>query len=119
MVTILASFALSGLLHTAAGVASGMPVDQLGVFRFFGTQAIGLVFEQGVAGLLRKGQRHDGRIDEDEGKPAWYGRISGYVWVVAFLVWTGPSWIYPQAARAPAEGATDFLPFSLIKWLRN
>lgn len=96
-----------------------MPANQLGVFRFFCTQAFGVMFEQGVVALLRKGKREDGSAEQGNGGPAWYVRIVGYAWVVAFMTWTGPSWIYPQAARAPAQGATAFLPFSVIGWFKG
>jgi len=117
--TLVFAFALSGVLHTAAGVSSGMPADQLGVFRFFCTQALGLVVEQGGISLFRKVQKRNRNDDQGKVEPAWYVKIAGYVWVLAFMTWTGPSWLYPQAAKAPAHGATAFLPFSIVKWLRD
>jgi hypothetical protein len=96
-----------------------MPVDQLGVFRFFCTQAVGVVVEQGVVLLIKRMWRKDDEANEGKGGPAWYVRGMGYVWVVAFMTWTGPSWIYPQAARAPARGAAAFLPFSVVGWMKS
>jgi hypothetical protein len=119
IITIISSFALSGLLHTAAGISSGMPADQLGIFRFFCTQAFGVIVEQAVVSLYSKMKGQNTDASQEQHDPAWYARIAGYVWVMAFMTWTGPSWIYPQAAKVPAQGPTNFLPFSIIGWLRG
>lgn len=113
-------FALSGVLHTAAGVSSGgVSARELGVFRFFFTQALGLIAEQGIVSLIYKMKKQDHDRSHDSSAPAWHVKVAGYVWVIAFMTWTGPSWIYPQAARAPPQGATAFLPFSIIGWLKE
>jgi hypothetical protein len=117
--TLVFSFALSGILHTAAGVSSGMPAYQLGVFRFFCTNALGLMFEQGIVSLYRRVQGQDKSERQGISEPDWYIRAAGYVWVIMFMTWTGPSWIYPQAIRAPAAGPTAFLPFSVIRWYKS
>lgn len=116
VLNVLSTFTLSGLLHTAAGVSSGMPAEQLGVFRFFCTQAAGLIVEQKVVSFFHEANRIS---DRDSSRPAWYARIAGFAWVAAFMIWTGPSWIYPQAARTPAKGVMAFLPFSVVGWLRG
>jgi hypothetical protein len=119
IITLVSSFALSGVLHAAAGVASGSSLNQIGVFRFFCTQALGVVMEQGVVTGLRKLQGTHRTSNEDENSPSWYVRVAGYAWVMAFMTWTGPSWIYPQAARVQGQGATAFLPFSVIGFVKN
>jgi hypothetical protein len=116
--TLMSAFALSGVLHTAAGVASGMPANQLGVFRFFCTQALGVLFEQSIFALLQTKKRVAISGHKSD-RPGWHVRIVGYAWVIAFMSWTGPSWIYPQAARAPAQGTIAFLPFSVMGWSRS
>ncbi|PVH94908.1 hypothetical protein DM02DRAFT_691959 [Periconia macrospinosa] len=123
VIIIFSSFALSGVLHTAAGVSSGMPISQLGVFRFFCTQACGLILEQSIVSLFRYSFKQTASASDQRGNknesPHWHVRLVGYAWVMAFMVWTGPSWIYPQAARAPAQGATSILPFSIFKWMNR
>ncbi|KAJ4305439.1 hypothetical protein N0V90_000970 [Kalmusia sp. IMI 367209] len=47
--TVVCAFALSGALHTVAGMSSGMPLNELGVCRFFCTQAFGILLEDTVA----------------------------------------------------------------------
>ena len=108
--TLILSFALSGALHTVAGVASGMPLKELGVFRFFCTQALGVLVEQGAIAALRC------LYGRSEGtKYLNYGaKALGYMWVAAFMIWSGPAWIYPQTLRAPPKGAINFLPFSIV-----
>jgi len=108
--TLILSFALSGALHTVAGVASAMPLKELGVFRFFCTQALGVLVEQGAIANLR---RLYGRT-KDTKNPDYGAKALGYMWVAAFMIWSGPAWIYPQALRAPPKGATNFLPFSIV-----
>jgi hypothetical protein len=95
-----------------------MPLDQLGVFRFFCTQAAGLILEQSVISLFKRTEEEG---DQSDGAPAWYAKLAGFIWVGAFMAWTGPSWIYPQAARAsaPAQGPSAFLPFSIVGWLKE
>jgi hypothetical protein len=119
VITVASSFALSGALHTAAEISSGIPAHQLGVFRFFCTRALGVIVEQGIVSLFRKikAENHQGRKDGYD--PVWYVRIAGYAWVMAFMTWTGPSWICPQAAKASAQGTAAFLPFSVIGWIRG
>ncbi|KAF2865631.1 membrane bound O-acyl transferase family-domain-containing protein [Massariosphaeria phaeospora] len=110
---ILISFAISGAMHTAAGVASGMPAHELGVFRFFCTQAFGVLFEQSVISVFRSVRGVAEKEKEREKPPVWM-RAVGFVWVAGFMAWSGPAWLYPQAARAPRQGATSFLPFSVV-----
>ncbi|KAF2117132.1 membrane bound O-acyl transferase family-domain-containing protein [Lophiotrema nucula] len=108
--TLILSFALSGALHTAAGVASGMSLAELGVFRFFCTQALGVIIEQAAIAAVSRSRGKELR----GAKPPIPMKMLGYAWVAVFMAWSGPAWIYPQAARAPAKGATSFLPFSIL-----
>lgn len=39
----------------------------------------------------------------------------GYLWVVAWMVWTTPVWTYPSMQRDKSE---RILPFSLMNFLR-
>jgi hypothetical protein len=113
-VKILTAFAISGILHSAAGLASGVPLRELGAFRFFCTQAVGVLVEQGIISMYRR-LRGDGKA----GLSLVGWRVLGFAWVAVFMAWSGPAWVYPQAARAKGEGEMSFLPFSVVALLRK
>jgi uncharacterized protein YfiM (DUF2279 family) len=117
--TVIFSFAFSGALHTVAGVSSGMPVSELGVFRFFVTQAFGLLVEQSAISLYRRWQGVEKREGAGWERPDLAWRLVGYIWVAAFMAWSGPAWLYPQAYRQSAQGSASILPFSVVKWCRS
>ncbi|CAG8981537.1 hypothetical protein HYALB_00013164 [Hymenoscyphus albidus] len=90
---------------------------QLDVLHFFLTQALGVVLEDTAPLLLWKlmGKRTNDEKQQDE--PPWpMSRLLGYLWVAAFMSWSGPVWLYPQAAStAPLGQSSSFLPYSIIK----
>ncbi len=80
------AFLLSGLLHLLTEVAAhggGGPSSNLSFHesqcvRFFVTQAIGIMFEDGVQEILKWfGIVRDGNA-------AWWTKAVGWIWVVAF-----------------------------------
>ncbi|KAH8691696.1 hypothetical protein GQ44DRAFT_780300 [Phaeosphaeriaceae sp. PMI808] len=111
LITTFISFTLSAALHAAAGLLSGATGVEFGVFRFFWTQAFGIIIEEGLRTLLRRfrGGKKLGK------ETSLLLRGIGFVWVAAFLTWSGPTWLYPQASRPSRPGPTGFLPFSIIK----
>lgn len=48
---------------------------------------------------------------EKGGASPWAARALGYLWVVAWMVWTTPVWTYPSMQRDKGE---RILPFSLM-----
>jgi hypothetical protein len=111
IITLFLSSTFSAVLHAAAGLSSGAPVIELGVFRFFWTQAFGILIEEGVRALLRRilGEKKLGK------KTCWLLRGIGFVWIGAFLTWSSPVWLYPQASRPARPGPGGFLPFSVVR----
>ena len=106
---ILATFLISGLMHLLADLAVGMSFSDTGSVRFFCTQALGIVIEDGVQAVSRSMR--------GVGGAGWRERSLGYVWVVAFLAWSTPAWLYP-AIRLNQGGAKDgILPFSVLRLL--
>jgi hypothetical protein len=111
------SFTLSGLLHSCAGIAAGRSPKQLNALHFFLTQALGVVLEEIVQLAFAKltGKRSEAEMEQD-GPPSPLTRLLGYLWVAAFLTWSGPAWLYPQASSAPLPGQNNsFLPYSFIR----
>jgi hypothetical protein len=74
----MSSLPLSGVLHAAAGVASGSPLDQLGVFRFFCTQTLGVILGQGFVTEVRKLQGKHRTSSKDDSRSPWSVRTVGY-----------------------------------------
>lgn len=109
------SFALSGVMHSCAGIAAGMPPNQLNVLHFFITQALGVVIEDLVSQAISRWKGQDGKDKEKRG-PSLTNRAIGYLWVAAFMTWSGPVWLYPQASKPVSPGTnSSFLPYSIIK----
>ena len=87
-----------------------MSLQQSGTMRFFVMQALGIMFEDAIKTVVGRGEK----IRRLAGLAT---RLFGYTWTIFFLVWTTPTWLYPDAAEPPK---TLFLPFSLVKiWDRN
>lgn len=79
--TISLAFAIFGLMHSAAGVASGMSMKETGVFQFFCTQAFGVLIEKLVQRLY---ERIFGASAPTRPILIWK-RLLEYVRVAAFL----------------------------------
>lgn len=108
-------FGLSGVLHSIAGISSKMPLTEYGVLRFFCTQTLGIIIEDGFQALFNRfgGMNSTGR------PTSTLTRCVGYSWVYVFLIWTTPSWLYPQASRPTVPGSRDILPYSILRALRS
>jgi Membrane bound O-acyl transferase family len=110
---ILVTFFVSGLLHMVVDLALGMSFSETGSVRFFCTQALGIALEDGVQTIYRsvRGVRGTKR----SAQPGSWAKALGYIWVVAFLSWSTPVWVYP-AIRMNQGGAKDrILPFSVTR----
>ena len=110
------TFLFSGILHLAANVSlhPDTPWQDLGPVLFFATQGIGIIIEHSflvLVGVIRGGK-------EPRKEPSILLRLLGYIWVISFLAWSGPVWIYPQISGKPVDG-NFFLPFSVVRKLRK
>ena len=99
-------FLLSGILHTIAEYAGGLALQYSGTLRFFCTQVLGIIMEDSVEFIFRTTRPAALNISS----PLW-ARLIGYTWVISFLFWSTPAWLYPQASAGPQE---KFLPFSIV-----
>ena len=102
------TFFISGILHSLAETAGGLPFKRSGTMQFFITQAIGITFEDTIKSLW------GGQTKKEFRKMPIALRLVGYTWVAMFLMWTTPGWLYPDAAGPPKQ---SFLPFSVVKSL--
>ena len=103
---IFLTFYLSGVLHALAEYAGGRHLQDSGTLRFFSTQVVGIIIEDGVEAVYRYARG----CSMDVSVPLW-ARSIGYLWVMAFLVWSTPAWIYPDAAEQPKQ---PLLPFTIL-----
>ena len=101
---------VSGLFHRVGDTAGGTPWQESGALNFFGMQALGIIIEDAAQGIFRtlNGQRRS------TGRPTWWKRALGSVWLLFWLIWTTPGWNYPIARRSSGQG---ILPFTLLGWL--
>ena len=96
-------FTVSGVFHSLSDISQGIPLGESGAMRFFCIQAAGIMFEDAAQALfnrLRGGEMTD--------KSRRATRAAGYLWVVAWLSWTSPIWIYPAMAR---DKGAPLVPF--------
>lgn len=101
------AFLISGLVHYTSDIAMGIPPSQSGSPRFFMLQALGITLEDGFQALVIRCRWLDrgGRI----GKSA---RVLARVWVISFLVWSTPTWFYPQ--QRLGVDPTSLLPVRIV-----
>ena len=72
-------------------------------------QALGIIIEDVAQGIFRTLNRQR----RSPGRPTWWKRALGSVWLLLWLIWTTPSWNYPIVRRSSGQ----ILPFTLLGWL--
>lgn len=105
-------FWISGLMHALSDIAQGMPWQESTSIRFFCIQALGIIAEDTLLALR---PRRSVRTIDSSG--TWLFKILGYLWVMVFMVWSTPIWIYPSLSRNKAEDKYQVVPFSVVKWI--
>lgn len=103
-------FAGSGIKHIVSDVAAGIPLDETGALPFFAVQAFGVMFEDAVKALWQRYNKN-----EAERKVKRWQKILGYVWVLAFMVWSTPAWSYHHLGRQRLDKDYLFV-FSISQW---
>ena len=94
------SFALSGIMHIFADAGGGLSMRQSGALQFFCMQALGIVIEDGAQHIYKqvtKRKTGDTLITCE--------RIIGYTWVISFLIYTSPVWVFPATLQMREEEA--------------
>ena len=110
--------------HDVGGLVAVQQRGRHGAMRFFCTQFLGIVVEDGVQAVWSRSRRVEKRgrgEGESEGEGGRVGknwmmlrRWVGYLWVMAFLVWSGPVFQYPvMVAKRPV--GDELLPFSVAR----
>ena len=103
-------FLVSSLHHAATDMAEGMSWRTSGSIQFFMTQLMGVVVEDAAQGIWRRigGEPNECSV-----------RLLGYLWVLAFHVWSVPAWIYPSLVDNKGKEKDMIVPFSLVSTLRG
>ena len=96
------AFAVSGFVHLGMDLAFGVPLAHSGAVYFFGLQAVGIVAENIF--------QHVFRDMISKMSPGWR-RALGYMWAIAFLLWTTPVWLNPLVHQLHRDGVRAFSPF--------
>ena len=109
-VVLCLTFTISGIFHRVADIAAGPSWQESGALRFFAMQALGIVIEDTVQGAFRWAKSRK----RSPGRPSKWKRVIGFVWLVFWLFWTTPDWVYPTAQRSSGKG---ILRFSMMRWL--
>ena len=94
------SFGLSGIMHVFSDAGGGVSMRQSGATQFFGMQALGIMMEDGVREIYKQ---FTGR--KAGSTPTISERIIGYMWVITFLIWTSPVWVFPVTLQMREEEA--------------
>ncbi|KAI9723913.1 MAG: hypothetical protein M1828_004032 [Chrysothrix sp. TS-e1954] len=112
---IFLTFIVSGLMHMVIYSAVNQCISDAIGFRFFLMQPCGIVVEDAVQGIWRQLQSTGGGLNSRKAEqiPRWH-RLVGYTWIVLFLTWTTPSWVYPVILQTIEVEHIPFLPFSVV-----
>jgi membrane protein DedA with SNARE-associated domain len=99
-------------MHLLIDIAAGISMRNSGAPVFFCTQVFGITIEDMVSGaycylLGREGTQQHSRLE----------KVIGYMWVVAFLVWSAPVYLYPTLYRANTGLNDSVVPVSLVSLL--
>ena len=116
---ILLTFFISGNIHVLLDWKNGIALADTTAHRLFLMQTVGIMAEDGAEWAFhrwKKGRAQSGVEVKTEGKggvekAARWQRVLGYVWVVAFLAWTTPSWSYANFRH----NGDRLVPFSLVE----
>ena len=97
-------------------MGSLLPYAQTGAVRFFCTQAIGIMIEDGVQAFHR---HFRGSKISNAKVPLWH-RIVGFIWLIVFLTWSTPAWMFPMTRNMTREDAfvnlTTLRPLIPLRW---
>ncbi|KFZ03723.1 hypothetical protein V502_10716 [Pseudogymnoascus sp. VKM F-4520 (FW-2644)] len=111
-VQLFLAFYVTTLLHLPGVVILGVSPFTPDVPKFFLMQAVGIMVESTVLYVWAA----TGRTATDNVTARRMIKLSGYIWVIAWTAWTGPSFTW-VVARGLVRGKDDVVPWSFIKWL--
>jgi hypothetical protein len=103
------NFLLSGMMHLLVDISEGISPLKSGAIMFFCTQIPGILIEGFVAKIywqLFVPSEREANIPE---------MVAGYLWVVLFLAWSTPIYLYPMLYRSNLGMEDSWVPFSVLE----
>lgn len=110
---VLSTFFIPGLLHLSTDIAVGITFGESGSTRFFCTQVLGILLEDGVQALCQYSIPKEQRSLKTDN----LAKKIGYAWLGVFLAWSTPIWAYPALRRITGDATDLVVPFSILKLL--
>jgi hypothetical protein len=104
---ILVAFVSSGVMHLLIDLSSGISFRNSGAMKAFLAQALGLIIEDSVMSIYQRLPRRAHLAVNCE-------KALGFIWVVSFLTWSIPAYIYPMMWRSNQGLMDSTIPFSLF-----
>ena len=99
--------------HGGGSPSSDLSFHNSQCVRFFITQALGIMLEDGVQEVATR----LGILGKEKTK--WWMKAVGWVWLMVFLGWSTPALMYPAARLNTGKGKDVLLPFSVIQALKG
>lgn len=108
------SSSLSSSSHAASDhcISSGIRARDSGALAFFAIQPLGIVIEDVVRSIAGSPEHTSTqRLTATQ-------RITGLLWIGAWITWTVPAYIYPILNNTTA-GTPGVVPFSIIEYFKR
>ncbi|WQF80832.1 Putative Wax synthase domain-containing protein [Colletotrichum destructivum] len=87
-------FAISGVFHLLSDLARGIPKYESNAMHFFLVQPLGICLERIVQSLYSRLAPSKTDSSKLRASPNRFGCLVGYGWVLFWIVWTSPVWIF-------------------------
>lgn len=98
------------MLDRDADADTGMLPNESGAMRFFTIQPLGIVVEDLTTWILSDSTVKPG---SSAGRPTALQRWGGALWVLLWMTWTAPAYMFPVVAKTES-GDKGVVPLSLI-----
>ncbi|KAK7914119.1 membrane bound O-acyl transferase family-domain-containing protein [Apiospora marii] len=108
-------FLLSGIMHVAIDVASGIPLQHSGAMKFFAIQPLGVFIEDMFLALYNSGSESPSIPKTTR---LWQ-RCIGWAWLGLWMAWTAPAYLYPIMAQEESEENGGVVPVSVIAYAES
>jgi hypothetical protein len=103
------NFLLSGIMHLLVDISEGISPLKSGAIMLFCTQILGILIEGFVAKMYWQ------LFVPSEREANIFEMVAGYSWVVLFLTWSTPIYLYPMLYRSNLGIEDSWVPFSVLK----
>ncbi|KAK8072791.1 hypothetical protein PG996_006139 [Apiospora saccharicola] len=108
-------FLLSGIMHVAIDVASGIPLQRSGAMKFFSIQPLGVFIEDMFLSMFHAGSE---RPPLPKSLRLWR-RCAGWAWLGLWMAWTAPAYLYPIMAQEESEENGGVVPLSVLTYVKS